>query len=307
MSRDGITGGKTLNDTVLVVGQIARDLIVSVDEIPEANRSTDIHRRLEQLGGKGGNQAVGLAQLGARPALLGVAGDDDQGENVLATAQKDGIDVGAVVRRGITALMIDIVDGDQERRLFEHTPEGGRLTVADVEAHRDAVLSAGVVSLQLQEPGEVLVAVAELAASVGALVVLDGVADEHVMDELLPHASALRADAHEGQLLTGVELTDADAAVQAAEPLLKRGLQVVAFTLTSHDNIVIWRGGHCVHPFTVTDVVDRTGNGDSYVAGLITGLLATGSAEKAGELAAATSQATVQVLGGRPDLTGLRP
>ncbi len=49
----------TLDDGVLVVGQIARDLIVSVDEIPEANRSTDIHRRLEQLGGKGGNQAVG--------------------------------------------------------------------------------------------------------------------------------------------------------------------------------------------------------------------------------------------------------
>lgn len=296
----------TLDDGVLVVGQIARDLIVSVDEIPDADRSTDIHRRLEQLGGKGGNQAVGLAQLGARVAVLGVVGEDREGDDVLRTARDDGIDVSPVVRRGTTALMIDVVDADHQRRLFEHTAEGGRLTAADVEARRDAVRAAGTVSLQLQEPGEALIAAARVAEAGDALVVLDGVADEDVMGELLPRAAVLRADAHEGRILTGIELADEEAALEAARPLLDRSLRVVAFTLESHDNIVVWPGGHRLYPFDVDDVVDRTGNGDSFVAGLVAGLLRTGSPEKAGELAVAASAATVRLLGGRPDLTALR-
>jgi len=82
-----------------VVGQLARDLVLSVDEVPGAGSSAAARGRLEQLGGKGANQAVGLAQLGVRPGLVAVAGDDVIGDQVLSRAGRDGIDVTAVIRR----------------------------------------------------------------------------------------------------------------------------------------------------------------------------------------------------------------
>jgi len=62
--------------TAAVVGQLARDLVLSVNDLPEPGSSADATGRLEQLGGKGANQAVGLAQFGVRPALIAVAGDE---------------------------------------------------------------------------------------------------------------------------------------------------------------------------------------------------------------------------------------
>ena len=65
---------------MIVFGQIARDLVLVVDAMPGVSRSADVHQRRELLGGKGANQAVGLAQLGMRPALAGVVGEDQVGQ-----------------------------------------------------------------------------------------------------------------------------------------------------------------------------------------------------------------------------------
>src|ERR671916_2058058 len=97
-----VVPGKTpevTTHTAAVVGQLARDLVLSVDDLPEPGSSADATGRLEQLGGKGANQAVGLAQLGVPPALIAVAGDDVIGEVLLDQARRDGIDTAAVVRR----------------------------------------------------------------------------------------------------------------------------------------------------------------------------------------------------------------
>ncbi|PBJ29532.1 PfkB family carbohydrate kinase, partial [Mycobacterium avium] len=64
---------------VVVIGQIGRDLVLRIDRPPTAGESATVLRREELLGGKGANQAVGLAQLGVPVALIGVVGDDQAG------------------------------------------------------------------------------------------------------------------------------------------------------------------------------------------------------------------------------------
>jgi ribokinase len=76
---------------VIVFGQIARDLVLVVDAVPTASRSADVYQRRELLGGKGANQAVGLAQLGLRPALAGVVGEDQVGHRLLTQASQDRV------------------------------------------------------------------------------------------------------------------------------------------------------------------------------------------------------------------------
>jgi ribokinase len=77
----GRPGGKP---SVIVFGQIARDLVLVVDEMPGPGRSAGVCQRREMLGGKGANQAVALAQLGMYPALAGVIGEDQVGQRLLA-------------------------------------------------------------------------------------------------------------------------------------------------------------------------------------------------------------------------------
>src|SRR3954470_6937679 len=101
---------------VVVVGQIGRALVLVADDLPPAGGSSPVLTRLEQLGGKGANQAVGLRQLGASVALVGVVGDDPSGRAVLDQARSDGIGVSAVCSRGRTALLVDVVGPRGTRR-----------------------------------------------------------------------------------------------------------------------------------------------------------------------------------------------
>src|ERR1700742_4412655 len=97
---------------VVVAGQLARDLVLVVEDVPEAGQSRPVRERREMLGGKGANQAVAVARLGPRPALVAVAGDDEAGSRLLEQARRDGIDVSAVTTREgtMTGLITDIVD-----------------------------------------------------------------------------------------------------------------------------------------------------------------------------------------------------
>jgi ribokinase len=121
---------------VVVAGQLARDLVLVVEDVPEAGQSRPVRERREMLGGKGANQAVAVAQLGLHPALIAVAGDDEAGSRLLEQASRDGIDVSAVtVREGTaTGLITDIVDAAGHWRYLENLPPSVLLNEQDVRA-----------------------------------------------------------------------------------------------------------------------------------------------------------------------------
>src|SRR6185437_2904104 len=164
MSRNGTSQARVSrpgpDPDVIVFGQIARDLVLVVDAVPTASRSADVYQRRELLGGKGANQAVGLAQLGMRPALAGVVGEDQVGQRLLTQAGQDRVDVTG------------------QWRYLEDVPAEMLLTEADVTAARHLFLPGRWVSVQLQQPPAVALAAATLAHRVGGKVVLDGAPHE---------------------------------------------------------------------------------------------------------------------------------
>ncbi len=85
--------------SVVVIGQVGRDLVLRNDGPPSAGESTTVLRRNELLGGKGANQAVGLAQPGVPVALIGVVGEDAAGMPVLRQAEGDAAAASSTVQR----------------------------------------------------------------------------------------------------------------------------------------------------------------------------------------------------------------
>ncbi|GIJ44872.1 ribokinase [Virgisporangium aliadipatigenens] len=297
---------------MVVFGQLARDLVLCAPEIPDAGSSVDVRERVEELGGKGANQAVALAQLGARPSLVAVAGDDDVGDALLARAASDGIDVSGVVRRpGPTGLIVEVLLPSGDYRYFEHLGERVQLHTSDVTSSASIVEGAAAALVQLQQPAPAVVSAARLGRTARALVVLDGAPPDGTRDDLLLLADVLRADAREAPQWTDVSSVDGAALREATEALLRRGPRVVALALDGGGNLFSWRDEETVHHLVVPDgperVRDTTGGGDSLVAALTVGLLAGYPVPDAARCAVAASGRTVTRVGGRPDLTGLFP
>jgi len=260
--------------------------VLAVDAVPEAGDSADAVERREQLGGKGANQAVALAQLGVRPSLIAVAGDDVIGDVLLDQARRDGIEVTGVVRRAgaLTGVIVEILAGTK----YRYVQDLPLLTVADVEASAGRIAAADAVLVQLQQPAAVALAAARIGHDAGRLVVLDGAADHRIA----PYADVIRADEKEAALM--------------ADPraLLARGPRLVAVA-RADGNQFFWADGELFVPLTEDKVVDTTGGGDAFVAALTTSLLYGDEYPEAARFATAAAGATVGHAGGRPDLTGL--
>lgn len=291
---------------VVVIGQIARDLVLRTDGPPTAGDSVTILQRSELLGGKGANQAVGLSQLGVPVALIGVVGDDHAGASVLQQARRDGIDVGGVTRRGTTALLIDVVGRPPERMLLEDVPESSLVRLVDLDRSASLFDDADTVSIQLQQPAATALAAAQRARQLRRRVVADGVPDPSIRSDLLAAVDVIRADSTEASLIADREITTVEQARELADHLLSCGPELVAIAVPDVGDLVAWHGGTEIFEFADVDVVDPTGAGDAFVAGLIAALRDGAAPRDAGRLASSAASATVQRLGGRPDLTALR-
>jgi ribokinase len=291
-------------DEIVVMGQIARDLVLVVDEVPGPGGTAPVRQRREMLGGKGANIAVGLAQLGAPVRLVGVVGDDAVGERLLARAAADGIGTEAVVRRAgcATGLIVDLVVVNAAAdgwRYLEDLPD--ELLLADSDVSEDVFARAGAVVLQLQQPPEVALRAARAARG---RVVLDG-APPRLGEELLACADVVRADHREAELLSGRKIGSADDALRAAREVMTRGPGFVAFAVDGVGNVFAWDEGELVVPLGDVEAVDTTGGGDAFVAALTFALVRGDGPEEAAGLAVRASGDTVTRPGGRPDLHGL--
>ena len=304
-SAPGRPNGARRGPDVIVFGQIARDLVLVVGTMPGARQAADVCQRRELLGGKGANQAVALAQLGMRPVMAGVVGEDQIGQRLLTQAQHDRVDTSAVIRRpGVrTALIVDIVDGGGQWRYLEDIPAEMLLTEGDVRACRHLLLPGRWVSVQLQQPPAAALAAAAAGHQAGCTMVLDGAPPEKHRDALLAVADVLRADARETELLAGSAVSTAAEAEKIASDLLSQGPSLVALAIEGIGNLIAWPDDRVLLPLTDTQVVDTTGAGDAFTAGLITALARGGGPQRAARLAVAAAGATVGHPGGRPALS----
>jgi ribokinase len=296
----------TLTNPVVVVGQIARDIALRIDEVPPAGHGVDVAERRELLGGKGANIAVGLVQLGVPVTLIGVLGDDLAGDCLSGQCVRDGVPTEAIIHRAETAsaLMLDVVTADGRWRYLESVPNGALLTADDIRAQAAMIVQASTVVVQLQQPADALSAVVGLTGP-GCRIILDGAtpSDETVRHELLRSATVLRCDAREAELIAGRPVPDVETARDVAHQLMEAGPELVVLAVGEEGDLAVWPGGEMLVPLIDAPVVDTTGGGDAFVAALTWALTQGCGPAQAVQLATAAAGLTVRHLAGRPALT----
>jgi ribokinase len=280
---------------VVVVGSINADLVVVTERLPGPGETVSGGRFARHGGGKGANQAVAAARLGARVAMVGAVGADELGDAAVAELQDEGIDVSGVVRMddAATGVALIVVDAHGENQIAIAAGANGRLG----PAHVPRLEGEGVLLVGFEVPDQVVVAGA--AAAAGWTTILNPAPARAIPEAVLAARPILTPNATEAAQLTGEEDPEA-----AARALRERTGAPVLITLGSAGALLLdGEGGAERLPAPEVDVVDTTGAGDA-LNGALAAELAAGRplAEAARFAIAAAARSTTRegARGGMP-------
>ncbi|MEU0072441.1 ribokinase [Streptomyces sp. NPDC006332] len=260
---------------LLVVGSANADLVIGVERRPGAGETVLGSDLAVHPGGKGANQAVAAARLGARTALLARVGDDAHGRLLLDSQRAAGVDTAGVLVGGApTGVALITVDPSGDNSIVVSPGANGRLTPADVRDAASLLHASRVVSTQLEIPLETVVEVVRGLAP-DSRFVLNPSPPRPLPSEVLAACDPLIVNEHEAKVLLGgdgaegsVEGSVSDAPEDWARLLLERGPRSVVVTLGAEGALVASAEGVTRVPSVKVAAVDTTGAGDAFTAAL---------------------------------------
>lgn len=254
---------------VLVVGGANTDFLVKGPSLPKPGSTIEGDQFQEAPGGKGANQAVAAARLGAKTALVARVGTDERGVAILAKLRSEDVGVGEVSGDGeaATGVAIVMVDAAGEKQIMTAPGANRRVTVRDIAQAGELIASARVVLLQLELPMEAVEAAIRLGRAAGARIILNPAPPGQLSEALLRDVHIIRPNAIEAEALTGIRIVDQATARQAAENLIRRGVGA-AIVGAPGGNLVLSSDGEFFMPYLPVEAVDSTGAGDAFAAAL---------------------------------------
>ncbi len=277
---------------IVVLGSINMDLVGVATRFPSAGETVVGESFHTSPGGKGANQAVAAARLGADVKMVGRVGADTFGPPLLANLESHGIDVEAVARDpgNATGVAMILLDSRGENRIV--VVGGANAACADEQLAETekALQGTHALLLQLEIPAEVSLAAARIAKELGVRVIWDPAPAGKFPAEAYAATDILTPNESEATSLTGIEVTDERSATAAAEVLLSRGLSVAVVTLGQQGAVYASKEGNgFMAPFQV-NAVDTVAAGDAFGAGLAVALsegMSLGAALRFGSAAGA--------------------
>lgn len=259
--------------TIVVFGSINMDLVVRTPRLPAPGETLTGHTFFTAPGGKGANQAVACARLGALTRMVGRVGNDLFGEQLRISLRSAGVlDDDVLTTPGPSGVALIAVDDAAENTIVIVPGANGAVSSEDIPRLEQALDGARVLLLQLETPLATVMAAARAARARGVTVILDPAPALPLPDELYALADMLTPNESEAAALTGIPVHDEQSAAAAARALLARGARTVIIKLGARGALVADANGARLWPaFTVTPV-DTVAAGDAFNGGLAVAL-----------------------------------
>jgi len=251
---------------ILVVGSLNTDLVVRTPRFPQPGETISGEDLQVIPGGKGANQAVAAARLGANVSMLGRVGNDNFGDFLLDNLKSNHVDSKLVQRdEASTGTATIIVDGNGQNSIVLSAGANGKVSTADIESA--SFLHHKLLLIQLEIPTLTVLRAAQRARENHLVVILNPAPAKEIPDELIALTDFIIPNETELSLLTGMDVTDIPSAEKAAHILLERGAKNVIVTLGSKGALIVDKNTITQVDTYAVNVVDTTAAGDAFIGG----------------------------------------
>jgi ribokinase len=291
---------------ILICGSINMDLVIRTPHLPSPGQTQLAHSLMEVSGGKGANQAVAAARLGASVRMLGRVGSDGFGETLKRNLAAEGIEIDTVqTSPGASGIAIVAVEDSGENSILVVPGANGLLTREDIDRAYTAMVSCDWMILQLEIPIATVEYAIDVARRLGKRVILNPAPASRTLSSSALEVEVLCPNQSEAEAILGIRILDPDDAVQAAKSLAERGAKNVVITLGGN-GAVAYDGLRTTRiPAHQVDAVDTTAAGDAFIGALAYQLGLGNELGDACAFAAAAAAHAVTIAGAQPSLPTL--
>jgi ribokinase len=293
---------------ILVVGSLNMDLVVQMPAIPRPGETLLGGRFATFPGGKGANQAVAAARLGAQVTIVGKVANDAFGKQLLQVIQAEGIETRyvGIDPNNATGVALITVDAKGQNSISVASGANFALTVDEVKLAWEQVSPVDMLVMPLETPMDTILIAAKLAKACGVRVILNPAPAQELEEELLRSVDVIVPNKSEVEHLTGRAIHNQEDALQAAVMLMRRGVRSVVLTLGEKGALIIEgrpnQPKHHYLPAHKLQTIDTTAAGDCFVGALATGLGEGLSLDEAAAFATAAAAISVTRPGAQPSL-----
>ena len=259
-----------------VVGSINMDLILKMNKVPDAGENLLGTSYGYANGGKGANQAVGLARLGAPTKLIGKVAEDENGRKLLENLKNNNIDISGVSTEGSqTGLAAIILDANGNNRIVVY--EGANAEIDANEAAAQITDDLDLLLLQFETSEDVVIKCVNTAVSKGITTVVDcGPAKEFNLEKM-QGATIITPNESETKALTGIYPDSEDTIFEASKILMTRSKAKYIVLKLGSRGCSVWDGDKLtLLPAYKSNVVDTTAAGDCFTAAMALEYLRSG-------------------------------
>lgn len=280
---------------VVVVGSLNMDLVTRAERLPQAGETLAGESFATVPGGKGANQAVAAARLGAQVAMIGCVGADAYGVQLRQALLDEGIDCqGVSTAAGVSSgVALIVVDASSQNAIVIVAGGNGQLLPASVQRFDALLQAADVIICQLEVPQTTVAYTLARGRALGKTVILNPApATGQLPADWFGSIDYLVPNESEASALTGLAVTSLDSAKVAASQLLALGVGKVIITLGAQGALFADGQAFAHFPAPVVQPLDTTAAGDTFVGGFAAALAAGRSEPEAiafGQQAAAIS------------------
>lgn len=258
---------------VLVVGSCNTDLISYVPRLPKSGETIHGHKFITGFGGKGANQCVMSARLGAEVAMVAKVGEDSFGRDTIKNFTENNVktDFVSITSAAATGVAPIAVNAEGENSIIVVGGANELLTAEDVESAFNQIKSVKIVVCQLEVKLATTLAALKNAKQRGCVTIFNPApAVSDLSPEFYTHTDIFCPNETEAEILTRLPVTNVDEAKKAALVLLEKGCQKVIITLGKDGAVLATAENKTTEHIPVEPVtpVDTTGAGDSFVGSL---------------------------------------
>lgn len=252
---------------IAVVGSINMDLVFKTPRMPAPGETLMGHSFHLVHGGKGANQAVAAARMGAEVHFVACVGDDVNGQSCLQALTQDGISLDhiRVIADTATGVAGILLDDAGQNCIVLTTGANALLNQADIARASNTIAQTKLLLCQLETPLATVVQALNVAKQADVKVVLNPALAQALSDQILAQVDYLVLNETEAAELSGLAVTDVESAALAAAKLQQRGASVVLVTLGALGMWVAALDSSYFLPAFKVEVVDTTAAGDTFV------------------------------------------